>query len=226
MSGRANAIDDFNIRSFFPSSIPERTMTERDRLYDAFTGEGKLTQRWSACGVRTTYDPETKDLTFELPGGWTDTTTEDTRAERRSAWERIGDPTHNIEYEIDLRREAEEDGECETKLVASENDGAVEFRTKTDFEGLNDVPLGSTLLVEVRALAKTRKRDSIRFVLFRGKAVVPERPSWLSENVPGFFYVLDEGFVVSFNTLAGETDGTVRVVHVSFMGRQKNLDDM
>jgi hypothetical protein len=201
-------------------------MSNRDRLYDAFTGEGKLTPRWSACGVRTTYDPETKDLTFELPRGWTDATTEDTRAERRSAWEKIGDPTHGIEYELDLRREVEGKVEGKTRLVAAENDGAVEFRTKTDFEGLDDVSLGSTLLVEVRALAKTRKGDPIRFVLFRGKAVVPERPSWLSENVPGFFYVLDEGFVISFHTLAGGSRGTVRVVHVSFMGRQKNLDDM
>jgi hypothetical protein len=195
-----------------------------ERLYEVFTGDGKLSNRWSASGVRTRYDSEKKDIVFELPEGWTDTMTETLRDERRDAWENVGDPTYKMEYGMDLRR-SDDDADSHTKLVVAENDdGTIEFRTNVDFVGLKDVPLGSRLFVEVHALAKIKKGDPVRFVIFKGEAIVPEKVGWLSENTPGFFFVLREGFVVFFHTLAETNDKNIRITHVSFSGRQKYME--
>ena len=215
-------------------------MSGRDGLYDVFTGKGVLPAHWSASGVHTSYDPETKNMTFEMPKGWTDAMTGTTRIVRRELWSKVDDPAYEVEYTLKISKTphaslVENDGPEEssespeiprTKLVVAEHDdGTIEFRTNIDFEGVRAVPRGSDLYVSLCARAKIFKGEPVRIPLIEGRARVPEETLWLGKNTPGFFFVVDGGLVLSFHALREEDakDG-LRVTHVSFCGKTKHMN--
>lgn len=207
-------------------------MSESEGLYNVFTGSGVLPTHWSASGVRTNYDPETKDLVFDMPKGWTDTMSQPEVITRRELWEKIDDPTYRVDYFLEIGTTPEESepfSPTETKLVVTEHDdGTTEFRTNIDFESVRNVARGSDLSISLRARAKVGKGDPVRIPLIKGRARVPEETLWLGENTPGFFFVVDGGLVLSFHTLVDDLKGTLthlRVTHVSFSGKLKHMDE-
>lgn len=211
-------------------------MSGSDGLYEVFTGKGVLPGHWSASGVRTSYDPETKDLTFEMPSGWTDTMSQAAQVTRRELWSKVDDPAYKVEYTLIISKtphaslaEADARGTPQiprTKLVVAEHDdGTIEFRTNIDFEGVRSVPRGSDLYVSMCARAKIFKGDPVSIPLVEGRARVPEETLWLGENTPGFFFVVDGGLVLSFHALnEGDEANAVRVTHVSFCGKTRLMD--
>jgi hypothetical protein len=225
-------------------------MSSKKTLYDVFTGKGVLPTHWSASGVRTEYDPETKDLVFELPPGWTDGMSDSEAITRRELWAKVDDPTYKVDYllKVQKKSDTEEPSVADTKLVVAEHDdGTIEFRTNIDFEGVRKIERGAELSVSLCARAKIFKGEPVRIPLLKGIAKVPEKTLWLSENTPGFFFVVDGGMAVSFHTLPEamdredgwekipqtnedtgdeeESSSTVRVTHVSFCGKTKHMDE-
>lgn len=199
-------------------------MDGRDPLRDAFTGNGTLVSHWEASGVKTTYDKTTKELHFELPAGWTDLMSAETRAKRTEEWAKIDDPTYNVEYRLTLAHGGGE--RVDVKLIVSEHDdGTVEFRTGVDFSPLGGVSAREKLSADLTAIARLVDGHPLRTTLFRGEMEVPEETRWLSQNTPGFLFVVEAGFVVSLHTLR-ETDDTKTITHVSFLGRAKNLENL
>lgn len=195
----------------------------RDALYDAFTGKGVLASRWDASGVRTSYDPETKELTFTAPEGWEDRTTPETREARDEAWEKIDDPTLDVVYTLRVVT-AHDGSECDTKLfLVNHDDGTIELRTGITFQPLERIPPGSVVSIEVRARARAfAPREA---VLLRGDITVPEEVRWLSQNTPGLLFVVGAGFTVSAHVLENKKGGahTKTITHVSLHGRPENV---
>jgi hypothetical protein len=197
-----------------------------DALYKAFTG-GVLADRWSAGGVHTGYDPVSKNLTFELPEGWTDHVTTAARKQRAEEW-CLEDPTFNVEYRLMLLPPSATEAR-DVKLTAVEHDdGTIEFRTAINFDPVRGIPRGASFLVGVKASVTLVKNKTRTVVMFKGEAMVPPKTMWLSENTPGFFFVVDGGFILSVHALPdpiveGEAE-TVSIIHVSFIGRMSGLE--
>lgn len=199
-------------------------MSRPDALYDAFTGKGVLPSHWAASGVETSYDPETKDLIFEMPQGWSDRMSDEDRVDRRKLWSEVANPTYNVEYRLCTRISSVD---VVTKLVTTEHDdGMIEFRTNIDFNKV-DLERGSSISIDLIALAKmVGKDDPKRIVLLRGDVLVPTETLWLSKNTPGFFFVVEGGIILSFHTLQTDKKNTICITHVSFLGRIENVEKL
>jgi hypothetical protein len=197
-----------------------------DALFRAFTG-GVLSDRWSAGGVQTEYDPIGKNLTFALPEGWTDRVSPAARKHRAEEW-CLEDPSFNVEYRLRLLSPNATEAR-DVKLTAVEHDdGTIEFRTAINFDPVRGIPRGASFLVDVKAYVALVKNKTRAVVMFQGEAVVPPKTMWLSENTPGFFFVVDAGFILSVHALPdpvveGEVE-TVTIIHVSFIGRMSGLE--
>jgi|AntAceMinimDraft_5_1070358.scaffolds.fasta_scaffold13764_3 hypothetical protein len=197
-------------------------MAARDALYDAFTGQGVLATHWNASGVRTQYDSETKELSIDIPVGWTDRMSEETRRFRTQEW-CLDAPTFNVDYALLI---ATTDGKVlrQVNMIATEHeDDTISFRTNVQFEPLRGVCRGTALHIDLVARVKVTKGDPRILPLIVGEAIVPEQTRWLSGNTPGFFFVADAGFIVSMHTLPEALD-KMTLTHVSFMGRMKNFE--
>lgn len=197
----------------------------KDALYDAFTGKGVLASRWDASGVRTSYDPETKELTFSAPEGWDDRMTPELRDTRDAAWEKIDEPTLDVVYT--LRVVTAHDGNVSnTKLVlASHDDGTIELRTGIQFKPIDLIPLESVVSIEVRAHARVFVPQEV--VILCGDVTVPEEVRWLSQNTPGLLFVVGGGFTVSAHVLENKKGAhTKTITHFSLHGRPENVGDI
>ena len=110
-------------------------------LYNAFTFNGNLTNRWLNYGVKSTYDPATETIEFTVPEGWTDTMCDEDRAKRKSEW-CVDDPTLGVQYHLEVKTFA--DGETtiaahervEKICVKERNLGRIEFHTSTQFKAV------------------------------------------------------------------------------------------
>ena len=185
-------------------------------LYDTFTRDGTLEQRWANYGMRSSYDPETEILTVTPPEGWTDDMTDEEKEKRKKEW-CIDDGSVGVKYELlvegpgDVRR-------TEKIHIRERNNERFEFQTTVFFEPLRGVTPGEKISLELVATAKMARGDPKKFTLVKGHFEGREVLSVIGDNSPGLFFVAEGGFGV-FVHFGAESC----ITNVAFVGRLEDL---
>lgn len=180
--------------------------------------------------MTTAYDPVTKNLKFHFPVGWVDLLSEESRSKRKLEW-CLDEPTYNVEYYMELLASDEVSPRRVKLIVTEHDDGLIEFRTTVTFAPIQRIKRGSLFRVSLHAHATLATGAVVVLPLIHGEAPVPTDVRWLSNNTPGFFYVVDGAFNLSVHTLSEqrrEVDESayVSLTHVSFLGRMSNLESV
>jgi hypothetical protein len=106
-------------------------MASSSSLYNNFTKDGTLEQRWANYGMSSSYDPESETLSVTVPEGWTNTLSEEEKAARKDDW-CIDDASCAVDYSLVITSPQKE-RRVEKMQICERNNERYEFQTSVFF---------------------------------------------------------------------------------------------
>jgi len=152
------------------------------KLFDTFTYNSNLVQRWKNYGLQPEWDPNAQTLTFTYPEGWTDTMSEETRARTLADW-CIDEPTYNVKYTLQL-----DDDLFTVRFKERDNDN-LEFIA--NMKNFVDVSAKTTVKIKFDAHACEKT-----LALFEGEIDLKQNLLQLGDDAAGYLFNVGYGFAL------------------------------
>jgi hypothetical protein len=194
-------------------------MASSSSLYNNFTKDGTLEQRWANYGMSSSYDPESETLSVTVPEGWTNTLSEEEKAARKDDW-CIDDASCAVDYSLVITSPQKE-RRVEKMQICERNNERYEFQTSVFFEPLVGVKPGARVGLELIATAKMAKGPPKIVTLVKGEFESKERIDVIGTSSPGYFFLAEGGFAVFIHFGAKSC-----VTNITFVGRLDDIIDV
>jgi hypothetical protein len=191
--------------------------------YDMFAGKGNhdcnVADRWTAYGVETSFDKDSKNMELILPPGWENTMTPEDHKAVADAWGKevsAVDWCDDVTYELHLDRDNY--AYRIEKIVAEslDEEGSMDISTPLAFEYVENAMPGTTIGVQLVAKVKTADGEVTTLKLVEGTLTIQDEPVAIGNNTAGAFVVVAGGLALFAHYDIG-TKG--RITHFAFMGK-------